>query len=157
MDKSICFRINGPKVIHETIDGETVIVNLDSGNYYSLDTVGADVWECMVKNSPVHRIIETIGSRYTGERNNIEMAIYQFIDEMQQENLIVIDEFQGSANDALVDPGDEAEQIKKRSIFATPVLNKYSDMQDLLLLDPIHDVDETGWPTSKNNLPVSNK
>jgi hypothetical protein len=157
MDKSMCFKINSPKVIHETIDGETVIVNLDSGNYYSLDTVGADVWDCMGKNFTVHRIIDTIASRYTGERENIEMAIHQLIDEIQQENLIVINESQESASGALVDPGDETEPIKERSIFATPVLNKYSDMQDLLLLDPIHDVDETGWPTSKNNLPVSNK
>jgi hypothetical protein len=29
-----------------------------------------------------------------------------------------------------------------------PVLNKYTDMQDLLLLDPIHEVDERGWPNS---------
>ena len=47
MDKSLHFRINNPKVIHETIDGETVIVNLDSGNYYSLDATGADIWEYM--------------------------------------------------------------------------------------------------------------
>jgi hypothetical protein len=26
------------------------------------------------------------------------------------------------------------------------LLNKYSDMQELLLLDPIHDVDDAGWP-----------
>jgi hypothetical protein len=25
-------------------------------------------------------------------------------------------------------------------------LHKYTDMEELLLLDPIHDVDETGWP-----------
>jgi hypothetical protein len=27
------------------------------------------------------------------------------------------------------------------------VLGVHPDMQDLLLLDPIHDVDEVGWPT----------
>jgi hypothetical protein len=27
----------------------------------------------------------------------------------------------------------------------------YEDMQDLLLLDPIHDVDETGWPARKQD------
>jgi hypothetical protein len=30
--------------------------------------------------------------------------------------------------------------------FHAPVLQVYSDMQDLLLLDPIHEVDATGWP-----------
>lgn len=30
--------------------------------------------------------------------------------------------------------------------FEEPIFHKYTDMEDLLLLDPIHDVDETGWP-----------
>ena len=30
-----------------------------------------------------------------------------------------------------------------------PVLEKYTDMQELLLLDPIHDVEEAGWPKAK--------
>ncbi|MFA6055625.1 MAG: PqqD family peptide modification chaperone [Thermodesulfovibrionales bacterium] len=149
MDKSVHFRINSSKVIHETIDGETVIVNLDSGNYYSLDKVGADIWECIVKNVPMHRIIETIASQYTGEREEIEKAMYQFVDEMQQENLIAINESHGYVSEAHIGPEDETEQMKERSIFATPVLHKYSDMQDLLLLDPIHEVDETGWPNVK--------
>jgi hypothetical protein len=25
-------------------------------------------------------------------------------------------------------------------------MSVYTDMEELLLLDPIHDVDETGWP-----------
>ena len=35
--------------------------------------------------------------------------------------------------------------------FNPPVLSVYSDMEDLLLLDPIHDVDETGWPQPRSN------
>jgi hypothetical protein len=26
---------------------------------------------------------------------------------------------------------------------------KYSDMEDLIMLDPIHEVDESGWPHPK--------
>ena len=36
MDTNGRLRINTPKIVHETIDGETVILNLDNGNYYSL-------------------------------------------------------------------------------------------------------------------------
>ena len=32
--------------------------------------------------------------------------------------------------------------------YTAPKLATYSDLQDLLLLDPIHDVDETGWPAA---------
>jgi hypothetical protein len=28
-------------------------------------------------------------------------------------------------------------------------MEKYEDMRDLLVLDPIHEVDEGGWPTRR--------
>jgi hypothetical protein len=33
--------------------------------------------------------------------------------------------------------------------FEMPKLSKYTDMEDLLALDPIHEVDEMGWPNAK--------
>ena len=35
--------------------------------------------------------------------------------------------------------------------WIAPKLTVYEDMQDLLLLDPIHDVDETGWPARRQD------
>ena len=29
------------------------------------------------------------------------------------------------------------------------VVDRYNDMRELLLLDPIHDVEETGWPNRR--------
>jgi len=34
----------------------------------------------------------------------------------------------------------------ERPPFTKPELHKFTDMQDLLLFDPIHEVDESGWP-----------
>jgi hypothetical protein len=30
--------------------------------------------------------------------------------------------------------------------WSIPLLNEYTDLQDLILVDPIHDVQESGWP-----------
>jgi hypothetical protein len=35
--------------------------------------------------------------------------------------------------------------------YDPPVLNRYDDLQKLALLDPIHDVEEAGWPNRKTN------
>jgi hypothetical protein len=32
-------------------------------------------------------------------------------------------------------------------VWVAPTITVYADMQDLFQLDPIHDVDETGWPS----------
>jgi len=34
--------------------------------------------------------------------------------------------------------------------FERPVLEKFTDVQELLALDPVHDVDGSGWPRPKD-------
>ena len=56
---------------------------------------------------------------------------------------------------ASIEAGEDAAAVspmpahQARGAYRTPVLSIYTDMQDLLLLDPIHDVDQAGWPTRK--------
>jgi hypothetical protein len=149
------FRINSTKVIQETIEGETLMVNLDSGNYYSLDNIGAEIWGLIENKIGVNEIIDDIARRYTGERAEIERAVLGLINELLQEALIVENGEAAPAEEAEPCGGTRAE--KGSPSFEAPGLHKYTDMQDLLLLDPIHDVDEAGWPSSKNDLPAGSK
>ena len=151
------YRVNSPKVIHETIEGETVLVNLDSGNYYSFEGVGVDVWNLIETGIDGGGIIEAIAQRYAVERETMERAVHHFMEELEREALIVNDDEMrlekgtGAEKDVYAQTGDE------RRPFEAPALNKFTDMQDLLLLDPIHDVDETGWPSPKTEPPMGKK
>ena len=142
-------KINEPNVVHENIDGETVILNLDSGNYYSIVDVGADIWNYIEKGAPVIEIMPLILENYECSRGDEENDVNSFITQLQQEGLVI------PIDNKLADsplPNNWKEQItakKNKTVFNVPVLNKYTDMQDLLLLDPIHEVDATGWPSTK--------
>lgn len=148
MDSFLRFRINAPKVIYETIDGEAVIINLDTGCYYSLDKVGADIWGFIEKGVSVEEIKEDLVHRYDGSPTDIESAITRLIANLESENLILPISAKASGienpSELPLDIGPVIEKIQ----FEAPTLQKYTDMQDLLLLDPIHEVDETGWPMS---------
>jgi hypothetical protein len=150
MGSLMLFRINTPKVIHETIDGETVIVNLDSGNYYSLDAIGADIWDSVGKGVSVDHIIEDISCRYSGKREEIERAVRLFVNGLLQESLISPLESGDAERRAAYEPVATCTPPDGLRPFTAPTLQKYSDMQELLLLDPIHEVDETGWPNAKS-------
>ena len=145
MNSLMRFRISGPQVVHETIDGEVIIINLDSGNYYSLDKVGAYIWSCVESGATVSETVEAIAHRYDGTCVDTESAVSQLMAELQQENLIVPDE----AKEPERIKGLEVRSGTERPVFEAPILHKYTDMQDLLLLDPIHEVDEAGWPSVK--------
>ena len=153
MDLLARFKINSPKVVHDTMDNEVVIVEFDSGNYYSLDKAGADIWNLINSGASVNEIIEAIAHRYKDDRAVIENAVNQLLTELQQEDLIVPDQTKEPRSihepEVCVGSGSEVE----RSGFEAPILHKYTDMQDLLLLDPIHGVDETGWPSVKPDSP----
>jgi Coenzyme PQQ synthesis protein D (PqqD) len=135
------YRINRPKVILESFDDEVVIVNLDTGNYYSIDSVGAAVWGWVEHGATVVETVEGLIVAYDGERADIELGVDRFVDELIQNNLIV------PAEGATLAEAKTPTQTATRKPFTSPMLNKYSDMQELLLLDPIHEVDETGWPS----------
>jgi len=148
MNTNGCIRINVPKVVHETIDGETVILNLDNGNYYSLDGIGAHIWNYIDKGATAHDIIERLHCDYENGRESIKSEVHKFLSELMQENLTVPAEPHSSEVFKTFENHVEAPRKKQKTSFIPPVLNKYTDMQDLLLLDPIHEVDdELGWPT----------
>jgi len=141
MQDSNRFKVNGRDIAHETIDGETVIVNLKSGCYYSSDQVGVVIWNLIVKGITFGEIIDVLTRRYNLGREEITQSTKDMIAELQEEELIVQDE-SGVSNEVEKELLTEDDKIE----FVPPVLHKYEDMQDLLLLDPIHEVDETGWP-----------
>lgn len=137
------FRINSPKVVHETLDGEVVIINFENGNYYSINDTGTDIWELLSRSVPVGGIIESMEKKYRGDQGDMERAIVEYLKSLEAENLIVAD-----------NPAEESEPVspsENRSVsekipFTVPVLDKFDDMNELILLDPIHEVDEKGWP-----------
>jgi hypothetical protein len=139
------FQINRPSVIHEILDDELVIVNLKSGSYYSLDRVGAEVWRELDGGATTEAVTAAVKRQFEGDAAAIDRAIADLLAEFQREDLIV------PATTAAPEQGGAAPRgaANGKAPFAPPVLHKYTDMQDLLLLDPIHEVDETGWPTRK--------
>lgn len=136
------FRVNTPTVTHEIIDGEAVIINLDSGNYYSLVEEGSFIWSLVEKGANANELQNVILQTYQGDAHEIDRGVEELLAQLQQENLIV--PIDGAGDRFELQAPDKTNHEKPS--FNPPSLNKYSDMQELLLLDPIHDVDDAGWP-----------
>lgn len=132
------FRINKPKVVYEIFADEVVVVNLESGNYYSLNQVAAGIWQLIEQDASLAEIVA-----YFGPGKEVNNSIARFIAELHKEELIMPNEQAPSvaSPDRPAPPG--------KMVFAAPTMQKYIDMQELLLLDPIHDVDAAGWPSVK--------
>lgn len=140
------FRVNTPTVTHETIDGEAVIINLDSGNYYSLVEVGSFIWGLVEHGASATDVQNLVLQTYEGNASDIDRGVQDLLAQLQQENLILPVDGAGTSDLRQLNPELPANNGHEKPPFNAPLLHKYSDMQELLLLDPIHDVDEAGWP-----------
>lgn len=135
------FRANAPRVISETAGGEAIMIDLVSGDYFSLNETGTAIWTLIEASASQAEILAALASRYDGAHEELESAVQSFLGDLEREELIV-----------LADNGDrpavsyEPNGTRDRGAFVRPQLEKFSDMQDLILIDPVHEVSERGWP-----------
>lgn len=148
MSNSERFHVPNPNLIHDTIEGEVILLNLDTGTYYQVRGTGVWVWDLLVAGVPLPEIATRLRVRYPNDAEAIESGLEKFVKELEQEEIIspLNSDAPMPANLPATDTGTGP---SFESSFDAPVLLKYTDMQSLLLLDPIHDVDTPGWPISK--------
>lgn len=137
--KNTSYVVNAPSVVSEVIDGELVIMNLQSGNYYSAENSGAMLWAWIEEGYGLNDLRALIQTHYRDVVDDVRSSLNEFIAILLENELI---HEVGNAKPCVKLPDPEAGPMTYRS----PEINVYTDMKDMLLLDPIHDVDETGWP-----------
>ena len=129
------------QVINEVIDGEAVMIDLATGSYYSLNDMGSAIWSWIEAGAAHTEIIQFLAQRYDAPLPEIERAVDELLDRLQREGLVTV--AQAEAPEHETDTTTPGQHLP----FEPPKLDKYDDMQDLILLDPVHEVQqERGWP-----------
>lgn len=146
------YAVNRPTVVSELIDGETLMMHLGTGHYFSARGTASRIWTLLEAGLPAAAIADRLAREFTGERRDIEASVAAFLATLVEHGLVVAaDDGQRGAQQPpptptpATTPGADG---TPREPFAAPALEVYADMQDLLFLDPIHDVDEAGWPSA---------
>jgi hypothetical protein len=126
-------------VVHETIDGETILIHMGTGTYYSIEGAGSDIWNLASAGHAKQRIVDQIADRYGADTDLVTHCVETLTAELIDEELL------------LSAPNGVEDAIELPAVagvpFSEPVLAKYTDMQEFMLVDPLHDVDlAAGWP-----------
>lgn len=139
------FRANVPAVAHEAFEGETILIHFESGRYYSLNPTGSAVWSELLAGATLDRLAARFAAEHGTGDDTVRAELARFLDELVAEGLAV------AATGISSPPPDHAAAATAgdRAPFVAPRVEVFTDMQDLLLLDPIHEVDEAGWPHAR--------
>ena len=141
-------KINAPYAVSEIIDGEAIVVNLKTGCYYSIGKVGAIIWDCIMKHLDSAETAKQIAKLFDVKEEIARREIGVFTQELIKESLVITEE---NASSTPKKDREDQNPTAQKLVYETPKLVKFEDMQDLLLLDPVHEVHEQqGWPWKKD-------
>jgi hypothetical protein len=135
------FESKYPNVVYEESDREVVVVNLIEGVYYFLTGTAAYLWMALHSGHTVSDVV----AAFPESSDSIQGDVESFVSELMQ--LGLLDQVTELREQIEVAP-DVSDYLANG--YQPPVLETYADLQDILLLDPVHDVDETGWPKTKS-------
>ncbi|MBZ4187287.1 hypothetical protein [Niabella beijingensis] len=130
-----------PRLAADVFDGEYIIANLDTGLYYSVQGLAVSLLNALPFEDEV-RVVRFFCEALPQDTAAIETELPSVFRQLLDEHIIL--NVEGTDITAADQP-----DIPVR--YEIPRLNRYADMQDLLLLDPIHDVDEEGWVVQKDS------
>lgn len=135
----LVWRVRSEHVMAEVLDGEAVIIDMASGRYHAASGVAGTVWEAVTAGRSLDGIMADVRRSHSGVPEDAAEQVARFLDSLTAAGLA-----DGVEADDVPPARDDA--TPRVTPWRPPALESHDDLQDLLLLDPVHEVTEAGWP-----------
>jgi hypothetical protein len=137
-------QVAGPNIHSKVFDDEVVVLDMASGMYFSLRGAAVDIWALVQARAARSQIVAALIGRYESPGQTIEAATDRCVAELLEAGLVAAAPGTASAIPSV------AGQEPARRPFPLPEIERYTDMRELLRLDPIHEVDD--WPNAPRRI-----
>jgi hypothetical protein len=140
---------NSVSAASEDFGGEAVIIHFDRGTYFSLGGSAPAIWAMVQKPVTMAGMIDAIRSAKIAVTPEFEFALGVFVEQLLEHDLVRPAK---SAEPSSLPSGVDA------ALFTNPpTLEVFTDLAELILMDPVHEVDVLeGWPRRPGETPAKN-
>lgn len=131
------YKLNDEKMFYDMAEGQAIVINFTTGMYYGTSSLGSAVLDALLAGADTASVLTAVQALPACPAD-MDAQLNAFIAQLTDMEIIVPGETTGAAvsigAEALVDG------------FKLTV-DEFNEVQDLILADPVHDVDvEQGWP-----------
>jgi len=86
-----CFTtINDDKVVSRELEGEAVMLNLESGVYFGLDEVGTRIWALIQEHGSLRKVFELLQREYDIAPSTLESDLLRLVEELRAKGLVTV-------------------------------------------------------------------
>lgn len=131
------YALNSDHLASELVEGELVMINFDNGCYYACNEAGASLLAALNEGHSPADLVVHCSAHFAAEQTLVQREFENFVDALMAEQILKLCPATSASAGPVRVTGSQ---------WQAPRLGRYADLQDLLLLDPIHDVAPQGWP-----------
>ncbi|MGL4564647.1 MAG: PqqD family protein [Halioglobus sp.] len=84
--------IPSPEVISQEVSGETVLLDLQSENYFGLDEVGTRIWQLIKETNDLQAIFDTLLAEYDVSEERLRQDLDTLLGEISGLGLIRLEQ-----------------------------------------------------------------
>ena len=127
---TVAYKILEADISHNRLDDEIIAVNLATGSYFSFHNTAAELWSLLERGPAT---ADSLRAAFADAPVGASQEIGLFLARLHDEGLLT------------TTTGDPVRLTSARA-YATPVVEEFDELRELLLADIVHDTDEAGWP-----------
>jgi len=176
MQDEMVFFVRPNDVVSDTIEGETVVIDLLSGVYFRFDGAASHAWNALLGRATEAAVVDQVAAAYAAPRDVIAAEVHAFLLTLYRDGVIRREGGSGGVSGAdtpgMEAPGLEAPGLEapREAFTGLPVerfdqlqplvggtpsgllpfdgmtVSRFEDLEELLTIDPVHEVEDTGWP-----------
>jgi len=88
MVRHAAYTIDSKRIAWDEIDGEMLIINVETGYYFSLDGVGSLIWSMLAEGVDERDMVARIMSEYEVDESRARDDLYELVDALAAEELV---------------------------------------------------------------------
>jgi len=77
-------------VFAQEVDGEMVLLDMESENYFGLDEVGTAIWQAMQEYGSLQEVFDTLLEQYDVEAEVLEHDLADFVGKLVESGLVEV-------------------------------------------------------------------
>ncbi len=79
-------------VFAQEVDGEMVLLDMESENYFGLDEVGTAIWQAMQEKETLKDVFDLLSEQYEVEAEMLENDLFDFVGKLVESGLVKVEE-----------------------------------------------------------------
>lgn len=89
LNKTIIF---AETVFAQEVDGEMVLLDMESENYFGLDEVGTSIWQAMQEDAALEKVFAALMEQYEVPEAVLKSDLVAFVQRLEESGLVKVEE-----------------------------------------------------------------